>query len=282
MPLLFVLAVVIVARFTEGYVYGILSAMAAVVLVNYVFTYPYFELNFSITGYPLTFVVMLATAVMVSALTTQIKWQEQIRLEVEKEKTRANLLRAVSHDIRTPLTSIQASASGILDNYDALGRQEKVELLEGIRDESRWLIRMVENLLSITRINGDRAQLQTTWEVVEEVVGGAVGKFQKQFAQDRSRNEHAGGGRDGSDGRHFGGAGFGKPDGKFCDTWKNNHKNTNIHPKTARNGCCSAWRITEKELIRRFCRLFSKDSFRPAIMLRAMENGAWGSDYRSA
>ena len=67
-PLLFVLAVVIVARFTEGYVYGILSAMAAVVLVNYVFTYPYFELNFSITGYPLTFVVMLATAVMVSAL----------------------------------------------------------------------------------------------------------------------------------------------------------------------------------------------------------------------
>lgn len=182
-PLLFVLAVVIVARFTEGYVYGILSAMAAVVLVNYVFTYPYFELNFSITGYPLTFVVMLATAVMVSALTTQIKWQEQIRLEVEKEKARANLLRAVSHDIRTPLTSIQASASGILDNYDALGRQEKVELLEGIRDESQWLIRMVENLLSITRINGDRAQLQTTWEVVEEVVGGAVGKFQKQFAQ---------------------------------------------------------------------------------------------------
>ena len=173
----------IVARFTEGYVYGILSAMAAVVLVNYVFTYPYFELNFSITGYPLTFVVMLATAVMVSALTTQIKWQEQIRLEVEKEKTRANLLRAVSHDIRTPLTSIQASASGILDNYDALGRQEKMELLEGIRDESRWLIRMVENLLSITRINGDRAQLQTTWEVVEEVVGGAVEKFQKQFAQ---------------------------------------------------------------------------------------------------
>lgn len=60
--------------------------MAAVVLVNYVFTYPYFELNFSITGYPLTFVVMLATAVMVSALTTQIKWQEQIRLEVEKKR----------------------------------------------------------------------------------------------------------------------------------------------------------------------------------------------------
>ena len=235
-PLLFVLAVVIVARFTEGYVYGILSAMAAVVLVNYVFTYPYFELNFSITGYPLTFVVMLATAVMVSALTTQIKWQEQIRLEVEKEKTRANLLRAVSHDIRTPLTSIQASASGILDNYDALGRQEKVELLEGIRDESRWLIRMVENLLSITRINGGpcaasddlggrrRGRRRGGWEVPEAV------------SADRSGNKHAGGGRDGSDGRHFGGAGFGKPDGKFCNTWRNDHKNTDIRAKTTGTG----------------------------------------------
>ena len=71
----------------------------------------------------------------------------------------------------------------ILKKLQAVERQEKMELLEGIRDESRWLIRMVENLLSITRINGDRAQLQTTWEVVEEVVGGAVEKFQKQFAQ---------------------------------------------------------------------------------------------------
>ena len=182
-PLLFVLAVVIVARFTEGYVYGILSAMAAVVLVNYVFTYPYFELNFSITGYPLTFVVMLATAVMVSALTTQIKWQEQIRLEVEKEKTRANLLRAVSHDIRTPLTSIQASASGILDNYDALGRQEKVELLEGIRDESRWLIRMVENLLSITRMDDSAIRLTLKPELVSDVVESAIARLGRRGEQ---------------------------------------------------------------------------------------------------
>ena len=182
-PLIYVLAVLCVSRLTEGYFYGVLASMVAVVGVNYIFTYPYFQVDFTVTGYPLTFIVMLTVSISVSALMTQIKMQEHVRLKAEKERMRANLLRAVSHDIRTPLTSIQASASGILDNYDALGRQEKVELLEGIRDESRWLIRMVENLLSITRINGDRAQLQTTWEVVEEVVGGAVGKFQKQFAQ---------------------------------------------------------------------------------------------------
>ncbi|MDO4294284.1 MAG: DUF4118 domain-containing protein [Eubacteriales bacterium] len=182
-PLLFMLAVLLIARHTKGYGYGIFSSMLAVVLVNYVFTPPYYELNFTITGYPLTFAVMLAASVSVSALTTQIKRQEQVRLEVEKEKQRANLLRAMSHDIRTPLTAIQASASGILDNYDALGRQEKLDLIRDIREESQWLVRMVENLLSITRINGEHARIQTAWEAVEEVVGGAVAKFRKQFSQ---------------------------------------------------------------------------------------------------
>ena len=101
-PLIFVLAVVLVSRFTEGYLYGVLASMIAVVGVNYVFTYPYFEINFSLTGYPLTFIAMLAVAAVVSALTTQLQEKEQIRLEVEREKMRGNLLRAVSHDIRTP------------------------------------------------------------------------------------------------------------------------------------------------------------------------------------
>lgn len=106
MPLLFVLAVLFISRFTDGYIYGLVASMVAVVGVNYVFTYPYFEFNFTITGYPLTFLSMLAVSISVGTLTTQIKQQEQIKLEVEKEKMRANLLRAVSHDIRTPLTSL--------------------------------------------------------------------------------------------------------------------------------------------------------------------------------
>ena len=75
-PLLFVLAVLFISRFTDGYLYGIVASMIAVVGVNYVFTYPYFEINFNLAGYPLTFVVMLAVACSVSALTTQIKRQE--------------------------------------------------------------------------------------------------------------------------------------------------------------------------------------------------------------
>ena len=120
-PLLFVLAVLFISKYTDGYGYGIMASLIAVVGVNFVFTYPYFALNFTITGYPLTFLVMLVVAVTVSTMTTQIKNQEKVRLEAEREKLRGNLLRAVSHDIRTPLTSILGAASGILDNYDVLG-----------------------------------------------------------------------------------------------------------------------------------------------------------------
>ena len=54
-PLLFVLAILFISRFTEGYIYGIVAAIAAVIEVNYIFTYPYFEFNFTITGYPADF-----------------------------------------------------------------------------------------------------------------------------------------------------------------------------------------------------------------------------------
>ncbi len=182
-PLLFVLAVLFVSRFTQGYVCGIVASMIAVVEVNYIFTYPYFEINFTLTGYPLTFVAMLAVSVSVGTLTTQIKQQEQIRLEAEKEKMRGNLLRAVSHDIRTPLTSIVGSASGILDNQQLLSKERMLELIQDVKDEAQWLIRIVENLLSVTRINGENAQIHTDDEIVEEIIGSAVLKFRKRFPQ---------------------------------------------------------------------------------------------------
>ena len=184
-PLLFVLAVVLVSRFTEGYAYGILASMIAVIGVNYVFTYPYFEINFNLTGYPLTFLAMLAVAVLVSALTTQIKEKEQIRLEIEREKMRGNLLRAVSHDIRTPLTSIVGATSLLLDNEKELSREQKIEFVQDIRSEAQWLIRIVENLLSITRIGdgSDSAKIDKVDEVIEEIIGSAVLKLKKRFPE---------------------------------------------------------------------------------------------------
>lgn len=182
-PLLFVLAVVLVSRFTEGYAYGILASIVSVIGVNYVFTYPYFEIDFSLTGYSLTFFVMLAVAWCVSALTTQIKEQEKIKREVETEKMRSNLLRAVSHDIRTPLTAISGAASVLLDNHEQLSDADVRELALNMKEESQWLIRIVENLLSITRMEGGSgaANIKTEEELAEEIVSSAIMKFKKRY-----------------------------------------------------------------------------------------------------
>ena len=179
--MIFLLAVLITARGTRGYLYGIVASFAGVVLVNYVFTYPYFAFNFTISGYPLTFISMLVASLTTSAMTTQIKEQERIRREAEMEKMRGNLLRAVSHDLRTPPTSITGSSSAILDGPAALPPQAQRRMIEDIREDAEGLLRMVENLLSITRINGEAARIKAQPEAVEEVVAESVRKFKKRF-----------------------------------------------------------------------------------------------------
>ena len=176
----FVLSVVLIARLTTGYLFGFMAAITGVICVNYIFTYPYWELDFTLTGYPLTSVVFLAVSVMTSALTTQVRQQERLRSETEKEKMRANLLRSVSHDIRTPLTSIVGSTSAVLENPE-LTREEQQELLTDARDEAQWLIRVVENLLYITRMGDAQANIAKEPEAAEEVLVETVRKFRKRF-----------------------------------------------------------------------------------------------------
>lgn len=103
-------------------------------------------------------------------------------MENEKEKMRANLLRSVSHDIRTPLTSIVGATSTILD-HPTLPPSEQKELLEDVRSDAQWLIQVVENLLSITRIGSDQANIKKEPEAAEEILGEAVRKFRKRYPQ---------------------------------------------------------------------------------------------------
>lgn len=178
--LLFVLCVHIVARLTDGYFWGIAASVVAVLSANFIFTFPYMAFNFTIAGYPLTFATMLAVSISTSAMTTVVKKQDKLRLETERVRMRADLLRAVSHDLRTPLTSIAGSAAVLLEN-EQLPPESRRELLGSIKDDSQWLIRMVENLLSITRVGGENASIQKSPEAVEEVVADAVGKFRRLF-----------------------------------------------------------------------------------------------------
>ena len=112
-------------------------------------------------------------------MTTKIKQQEQFRMESEREKMRANLLRSVSHDIRTPLTSIIGSTSAILETPD-LSLEQQHQLLEDVRDDAQWLVRVVENLLSITRM-GEDTRITKQPEAAEEVLGEVARKFRKHY-----------------------------------------------------------------------------------------------------
>ena len=176
--LIFVLAVAIAALVTTGYVWGVVASVVGVFCVNYMFAYPFWSFDMSISGYPLTFMVMLVVSVVISTLTTRLKQTERLRYEVESEKLRADLLRALSHDLRTPLASIEGAGSLLLEQPD-LTEAERRTLLEQIRQETRWLTRITENMLSVTRMAGDQVSLHRTDEVVEEIVDSAVMKLRR-------------------------------------------------------------------------------------------------------
>lgn len=186
--LIYILFIVLIARFTSGYILGIMASLISVICVNYLFTYPYFKLNFTITGYPVTFILMLTISLITSATTTNMKKQaealkerERLLMEADKEKMRAMLLRAISHDLRTPLTSIIGSSNSFLECFDALTDKDKLELVTHIHEDSSWLLHMVENILSITKIQDDSTRLIKTPEPIEEVISAGVLRVKKRF-----------------------------------------------------------------------------------------------------
>ena len=179
-PMIFVLGVFLVSWRTQGYFWGITISLISVLAVNYVFTYPYYAFDLISPECLVSAVVMLIVAILTGTLTTQIKHQQMIKTEIERERMRGNLLRAVSHDLRTPLTSIYGASSAVVENYDSLSKEQKMELLTGTCEDAQWLIRMVENLLSVTRIDGQKVSLTKTPTVLEELVDAVLVKFRKR------------------------------------------------------------------------------------------------------
>ena len=104
-------------------------------------------------------------------------------MESEKEKMRANLLRAVSHDLRTPLTSIYGACSTVIENYDSLDKEKTIKLLGEACSDAQWLTRMVENLLSVTRIDSEKVTVQKTPTVLDELLDTVLVKFRKRYPE---------------------------------------------------------------------------------------------------
>ncbi len=304
--MVYLLAVVIISRYTSLYIWGTLASFLSIFMINYFFTFPYFTLNFSMDGYPATFIAMLWISFITSTLTSRYKEQmnlaqkneqnttalyqfnkkllmiddhdtlikvtvdflesisghpvifaepdqttqtrifskqpmidnegvhfpvlynnqllgsiclknpspkevtteditflnlalaqvslamerqrlsseqQTIMLQSEKEKMRSNLLRAISHDLRTPLTCILGSCDTLKTQNDSLTPYQKTQLLENISNDSNWLIHMVENLLTVTRITNGETQLSTSYEAVEEIISEVISRVKSHYPE---------------------------------------------------------------------------------------------------
>lgn len=178
---IFVLGVFIISMKTEGYFWGILASLISMFVVNFTFTAPYYAFNFTMPENLASAIVMLIVSILTSAMNTKVKIQEKLKRETEQEHMRANLLRAISHDLRTPLTSIYGSTSTVIQHYDMLDKARKLQLLDEVRKDADWLIRMVENLLSVTRVGDDSVKIAKTPTVLEELLESVLMKFKKRY-----------------------------------------------------------------------------------------------------
>ncbi len=205
--MIFFLAVILIAQKTKGYCYGIIASLLSVFCINYFFTEPIYRINFIQKGYPLMFTIMLIGSLIISTMTSKIIQQaetakirekntkalylenlklererDKIKMEAERETSRGILLRSVSHDLRTPLTAISGASGALLENWENLDEAQQKKLIRNIQEDSQWLARMVENLLSVTKIQDGVTELKKKGEVVEELVADAIQKIKQRFS----------------------------------------------------------------------------------------------------
>lgn len=203
--LVFVLAVMVISMITTGYFYGICASLIGGFCINYFFMYPYSAFSLSYTGYPVAMLSMLMISMLVCFLTSRIKKmavdavkreqknkalyelnqklseeKNKIQLEADRETIRSNIFRSVSHDLRTPLTAISGAAA-VLMSSEEMRSEKNLSLLNDIRTDANTLIVMVENLLSVTRLQDGSMLLNKREEMLEEVIGDAVMTVRRRF-----------------------------------------------------------------------------------------------------
>ena len=109
--------------------------------------------------------------------------KEASAILAEQEKLRANLLRTISHDLRTPLTSISGNADNLLANDEAFDAETRRQIYTDIREDSEWLISLVENLLSVSRMGDGKSDIRMSAELVSDVIDEAVRRTEKNASE---------------------------------------------------------------------------------------------------
>ena len=183
--IIYVLGILFTAVYTNGTLYSSVLSMVSVLGYNFFFTEPKFAaFRLSDRMYIFTFMLMFAVGITTSLITSELKHKmarinelnvekEKLKNEAEREKLKATLLRSISHDLRTPLTTIKNGAELIMENPD-MDKRDRDEILDDISSKSMWMIGLVENLLSLTRIDSEKLMVKKSPEALEEIIPQAV------------------------------------------------------------------------------------------------------------
>ena len=202
--LFYILALVIIARWTVGYGYGIVCTLFSVIAINYLFTYPYYKLNFTLTGYPITFLLMSGITLILCTMTSHMTIQSEMIAEREKrlaeaemEKMRANLLRAISHDLRTPLTVILGQLKLFKQNHGAaiVHDPELAETVAILEQKTETMKNLVSQFYDYSRLAADDMHLSLSRVDAGRILREAlVGNYQllaeRDLAVDVALPEH--------------------------------------------------------------------------------------------
>ena len=182
--IIYILAILFTAVLTKGYIYSALLSVVCMFGYNFFFTVPRYSFAFNDRMYMVTFVLMFTIGIVTTAITYQLKKKmmqinalnmekAELKNEAEKEQIKATLLRSVSHDLRTPLTTMKNGVEILIKNPD-LDSNDKNEILNDISQKADWTVRLVENLLSLSRIDNENFSVKKTPEAVEEIIPEVV------------------------------------------------------------------------------------------------------------
>ena len=117
--------------------------------------------------------------------------KQQAEAQASQEALRVNLLRAISHDLRTPLTSISGNADILMERADQLEPEKRQSLFTAIYDDAMWLFNLVENLLSITRLEDGRVHMNMEPELLEDIFAEALNHLDRKACMHHIRTELA-------------------------------------------------------------------------------------------
>lgn len=171
--MMYIVGVLLITVCTSGYFYGAAGAVISVLVFNYFFTVPLHTFAIMNQNDVVLMVFFLMTAFIASTLTvrfrTQMKIAEDTKAQMERERLKSSMLRSISHDFRTPLTGIIGDC-GLLEEAEELDDSVRRELAGDIQEQAVWLMKMVENILSMTKIDNGQFQIEKQPEVVDDII----------------------------------------------------------------------------------------------------------------